>query len=105
MYDELLQNRAFQGSEQNGQPSTDRTLRYWHTSGDDTLTLDNSSPFLSNALPWNMRVDIHSGALPVNPTQALITDLNLAYRFNMFYNAIKPLYLEAAWKPSPLQLA
>jgi alpha-N-arabinofuranosidase len=39
-----------------------QTLQYWHTSGSDTLTLDNEAPLLSTALPWQMRVDVAEGA-------------------------------------------
>src|ERR1039457_2828757 len=58
----MIQNRAFQGSIQGGSGSTIRSLQFWHTRGDDVLTLDNEAPLLSNALPWHMRVDVGSGA-------------------------------------------
>ncbi|KAF4624497.1 hypothetical protein G7Y89_g13678 [Cudoniella acicularis] len=62
LYSELIQNRAFQGSIQNAQSSTERSLQFWHTFGLDTLTLDNSPVLLSEALPYHMRVDVAQGA-------------------------------------------
>lgn len=67
LYSELIQNRAFQGTtvNQNSDGSAEppfQTLQYWHTSGSDTLTLDNEAPLLTDALPWHMRVDVAEGA-------------------------------------------
>ncbi len=61
MYSELIRNRAFQGSSMNGVASTVRNLAYWHNFGSATLALDNSSPAVSTALPYQMRVDVPSG--------------------------------------------
>jgi alpha-N-arabinofuranosidase len=63
----LIQNRAFQGTTVNVDSSGAaegpfQTLQYWHTSGSDTLTLDNDAPHLTSALPWQMRVDVAEGA-------------------------------------------
>ncbi|KAH8899121.1 glycoside hydrolase family 51 protein [Thozetella sp. PMI_491] len=67
LYAELIQNRAFQGTTVNVDGSGHvvppfRTLQYWHTRGADVLTLDNSGPALSAALPYHMRVDVAQGA-------------------------------------------
>jgi alpha-N-arabinofuranosidase len=67
LYAELIQNRAFQGTTVNVDSSGHvitpfQTLDTWHNIGPTTLTLDNSSPILSDALPWQMRVDVDSGA-------------------------------------------
>ena len=42
--------------------NSERNLQYWHTSGQDTLNLDNSAPALSDALPYHMRIDVAQGA-------------------------------------------
>lgn len=62
LYSELIQNRAFQGTTVDNNVGPYQTLQYWHTSGSDTLTLDNEAPLLSSALPWQMRVDVAEGA-------------------------------------------
>ncbi|KAI5458762.1 glycoside hydrolase family 51 protein [Mariannaea sp. PMI_226] len=62
IYGELIQNRAFQGTSVNNNQGPYQTLQYWHTSGSDTLTLDNDAPLLTSALPWHMRVDVAKGA-------------------------------------------
>ena len=67
LYSEMTQNRAFQGTvvNQNSDGSAAppfQTLQYWHTSGSDTLTLDNEAPLLTSVLPWQMRVDVAEGA-------------------------------------------
>jgi len=55
LYSEMIQNRAFQGTvNQNSDGSAAppfQTLQYWHTSGSDTLTLDNEALLLTSALP------------------------------------------------------
>ncbi|PMD43173.1 glycoside hydrolase family 51 protein [Hyaloscypha variabilis F] len=66
LYSELIQNRAFQGTVVNTNDGAAvppfQTLQYWHTSGSDTLNLDNEAPLLTSALPWQMRVDVAEGA-------------------------------------------
>jgi alpha-L-arabinofuranosidase len=62
LYGELIQNRAFQGSSQDGQASTIRNLDFWHPIGSDMLILDDEAPLLSDALPFHMRADIAEGA-------------------------------------------
>ncbi len=62
LYGELIQNRAFQGSTQNGGASTVRDLHYWHNRESSILELDTSTPALSAALPAQMRVDVAAGA-------------------------------------------
>lgn len=63
MYSEMIQNRAFQGSIQNGQGSTERSLQFWHNRESSDLQLDTSRPLLSAALPYHMRVDVSAGAM------------------------------------------
>lgn len=58
----MLQNRAFQGTTVNNNSGPYQTLQYWHTSGNDVLTLDSQSPFLTRALPYHMRVDVAGNA-------------------------------------------
>lgn len=62
IYSEMIQNRAFQGTAVNQNTGSFQTLQYWHTSGSDTLTLDNDVPILTSALPWHMRVDVAKDA-------------------------------------------
>lgn len=62
MYSELIQNRAFQGSIQNGAASTERSLQFWHNRESSALALDTTGPLLSSALPYHMRVDVAATA-------------------------------------------
>lgn len=62
VYSELIQNRAFQGTSVNSNQGPYQNLQYWHTSGSDTLNLDNDAPLLTSALPWHMKVDVSNGA-------------------------------------------
>lgn len=61
MYGEMLRNRAFQGSNANGVATLDRNTGYWHAFGGASLSIDTSSPALSSALPYHMRMDIPAG--------------------------------------------
>ena len=62
LYSELIQNRAFQGTSVNNDQGPYQNLQYWHTSGSDTLSLDDDAPLLTSALPWHMKVDVANGA-------------------------------------------
>ncbi|KAH7409317.1 glycoside hydrolase superfamily [Cadophora sp. MPI-SDFR-AT-0126] len=61
LYAELIRNRAFQGSSQNGQASTVRTTDFWHPIGNVQLSVEKSSPALSPSLTYNLRIDVPSG--------------------------------------------
>lgn len=61
MYAELIRNRAFQGSSQNGQASTVRTTDFWHPIGNVQLSVEQSSPALSPSLTYDLRIDVPSG--------------------------------------------
>ncbi|KAH8654125.1 glycoside hydrolase family 51 protein [Tricladium varicosporioides] len=61
VYSEMIQNRAFQGSSQNGVASTTHTLDFWHPKGLSNLNLENTS-FLTAALPYHMRIDVSKDA-------------------------------------------
>ncbi len=56
-YAELIQNRAFQGDF-----FTPSTLTPWQSFGDAALTLQETSPPLSAALPWSVNVKAAGGA-------------------------------------------
>ncbi len=67
MYAELIQNRAFQGTtvnvDSNGHVVPPfQTIEYWHSTGSNTLTLDNEAPALSDAIQWHLRVDVADSA-------------------------------------------
>ncbi|KAH6643512.1 glycoside hydrolase superfamily [Boeremia exigua] len=61
LYNELLNNRAFQGSSQNREASLTRTTDHWHAIGNVSLSVDQSTPVLSPQLPWSMRIDVPAG--------------------------------------------
>ncbi|KAH6713129.1 glycoside hydrolase superfamily [Leptodontidium sp. MPI-SDFR-AT-0119] len=61
LYAELIRNRAFQGSSQNGQASLVRTTDFWHPIGNVQLSVEQSSPPLSASLTYDMRVDVPAG--------------------------------------------
>ncbi|PVH88817.1 glycoside hydrolase family 51 protein [Cadophora sp. DSE1049] len=60
LYAELIRNRAFQGSSQDGAASTVRTTDYWHPIGNVHLSVEQSSPALSPSLTYNLRIDVPS---------------------------------------------
>ena len=63
MYAELIRNRAFQGSaDPNGSASLTRNTAWWNTIGGVELEVDTSTPTLSSALPYQMKVDVPENA-------------------------------------------
>lgn len=61
MYAELLRNRAFQGSSQNGQASLVRTTDFWHPIGNVQLSVQLSNPPLSGSLTYDMQINVPAG--------------------------------------------
>lgn len=58
----MIRNRAFQGSSIDEVASTLRTTEFWHPVGNVNLSIDTSTPVLSSALPYHMRVDVDANA-------------------------------------------
>ncbi|ETS73340.1 hypothetical protein PFICI_14945 [Pestalotiopsis fici W106-1] len=61
LYAELLRNRAFQGSSQNGQASTTRTTDFWHPIGNVQLSVEDSTRALSEDLTYDLRMNVPAG--------------------------------------------
>lgn len=55
----MIRNRAFQGSSTpDRRASFDRNTDFWHPVGDVKLFIDTTGPALSNALTYQMRMDV-----------------------------------------------
>lgn len=95
-YAELIRNRAFQGSRQNGQASPIKTTDYWTPIGNGVrIAVDTSQPQLSAALQGHLRVDVPTGST------GLVGVSNAGY-YGMSVDSVKryaaSVYVRGAYK-------